>query len=110
MENKVITGLLGSIENLTDSDLSKDANKFVMEIISNDPDKMAKFLTYNSTSSGFKTIMLCTGMNIDEIKRLPIRTVFKPLHEKSLELLEFMLRRSFRGLCHLVQFPDGFKG
>ncbi len=87
MESKMMTGLLGAMGTLSTEDLSKDVNKYIMEIIANDPEKMAKFLTYNNISSGIKTIMLCTGMNQDQIKKLPTKTVFKPLLEKCKELL-----------------------
>ncbi len=107
MDSKVVTGLIGAIKNISQEDLNKDVNKYVQEIVANDPDKMSKFLTYKETSSGIKTIMLCAGIDETEIKKLPYKNVFTKLLEKCKEVLggtaeDFMkgsgITTQFRGL------------
>lgn len=104
MDNKSITSLIGAMKNIPQEDQNKDINKYVYEIVANDPDKMSKFLLYKDTSSKIKTIMLCTGLDETDIKKLPYKNVFTVLLEKCKEVLGGTAEDFMKGSGITTQF------
>lgn len=69
---------LGSI---SEQDKQKDITELLTQQLVKNPAKLKKYLAQQKLMEPIKTIMLCTGAALEEIKKVPLRPLYKKCKE-----------------------------
>lgn len=81
-DQEVILSML-DLEGLSEQDKQKDITLLMTQQLVKNPARLKKYLAQQKLAEPIKTIMLCTGATLEEIKKIPLR----PLYLKCKEVL-----------------------